>query len=178
MFLQCVNPVHPFILAADDVHLGVAWAALCQGVAIICHHAQEAVDLVIPVVLNRGNRTIKEEISAVFVRCKLQNWCPPAALDTDADTVRLFEFGSLPYIAVIMDLREDKGEVEYPVPVGSLRETPGTLSGVHPQCTIAIRGFSSYIYAPIDPAEGAPYRELLGNNMPGREKPALMPSIG
>ena len=61
-----------FIRTTDDVDVNFAWAALCRGTAIICRDVQEAVDLVIPVVFNRDNRIVKENITGTFIRCKLR----------------------------------------------------------------------------------------------------------
>ena len=154
-----------FIQIADDIHVDLACAALCRGAAIICHRAQEGVDLVIPVVLNRDKRMAKEEISAIFVRCKLRNRFPSAALDIDTDSIRFFDSGRLPCIAVIMDLGGGLDEGEYPAgPAGSFREISNTPSEVHPRYTITIRGCSSRVYAPIEPAEEELYEKLLGKN--------------
>ena len=59
-----------FIRTTDDMKVNFAWATLYRGAAIICHDVQ--VDLVTPVVFNRDNRMVKEEITGTFVRCKLR----------------------------------------------------------------------------------------------------------
>jgi len=156
-----------FIQTTDDVHVDLAWKALCRGAAIICNHAQEAVDLVIPVVLDRDNRMAKEEISAIFIKCKLQAGCSSPTLDTDVDSIRFFGSGRVPYIVVTMDLGKDQEEVEYPPAqsVWSMEEAPNTLDDIHPRYNIAIRGYSNRVYAVIDPGEEALYKKLLGNGM-------------
>jgi len=156
-----------FIQTTDDVHLDLAWTALCRGAATICNHAQQAVDLVIPVVLNRDNRMAKEDITAIFIKCKLQAGHSSPTLDTDVDSIRFFGPGRVPYITVTMDLGRDQGGVEYPParPVRSTKEPPNTLGDIHQRYSIAIRGCSNRVYAVIDPGEEALYKRLLGNDM-------------
>ena len=108
----------------DHVDVDLAWAVLCRGAAIVCRDVQEAVDLVIQVVFNRDNRMVKEEITTIFVRCKLQSRGPPNTVDADPDSTQSFRSGQLPYITITMDLREDEDETEYPAqPVWRPRET-------------------------------------------------------
>jgi hypothetical protein len=166
VFLNASIRFTHFIQTTDDVHVDTAWAALCRGAAILCHHAQEAVDLVIPVVLNRDNRIVKDEITAVFVRCKLRPRHPPLTSDIDVDSIQFFGSGQLPYVAITMDLGEDQDEVEYPTqPTWSSSEIPDQLSEVHPRYAIAIRGCSSRVYAAVDPEEEAHYKKLFGKNV-------------
>ena len=151
-----------FIRTTDDVHVNLAWAALCRGAAIICHNTQETVDLVIPVVLNRDNRMAKENITAIFVKCKLR---PSHTSGTDANSIQFFESGRLLYIAVTMDLRVDQDEIECPAqPVWSWKEVPNALGDVHPQYAIAIRGCSNRTYTVINPGEEGLYKKLLGKH--------------
>ena len=156
-----------FIQTTDDVHVDLARTALCRSAAIICKHIQEAVDLVIPVVLNRNSRMVKEEITAIFIKCKLQAGCSSPTLDIDLDSIRFFGPGRVPYIVVTMDLGKDHEEVEYSParPIWSTKEAPNTLDDTHPRYPIAIRGCSNRVYAVIDSGEEALYKKLLGNGM-------------
>ena len=96
-----------FIQTTDDVHVDLAWTAICRGAAIICNHTQEAVDFVIPVALNRDNRMAKEEITAIFIKCKLQARCSSPTLDTGVDSIRFFGSRRVPCIPVTMELDKD-----------------------------------------------------------------------
>ena len=155
-----------FIRIADDVHVDLAWAALCRGAAVVCHDAQETVDIVIPVVYNRDKRMFKQEITAIFIRCKLRTGRHTPTAGTDAGSIRFFGSGQLPYIAVTMDLGEGQAEIEYPPqPASTSGGIPEILSEVHPRYAIAVRGCSSHVYAAVDPEEETLYWKLLGNSM-------------
>ena len=156
-----------FIRTSDPIHISLTQAALCRGAAIMCHLTQEAVDFVVPVIMNRDNQMTKAEVTAIFVQCKLRKRRAPATLDIDADSIQFFESGQLPYIAVIMDLGGDTDEVKFREQAArqSPRNNHGTLDGVHPRYTVTIRGCSSRVYAAIDNGDEPRYQKLLGRDL-------------
>jgi len=165
-----------FVRWAETPDAKDLWTAVVRGHAIQCMPQQEAVDIIIPIILDSTAQLTDKHMSAILIQ--VRNRTRLATAYPDGNKMKLFATKETPYIAIIFQLgMNDKGKENKHTcahvandqavviipnsPSHPMELRPGTTPKRGGQYCIDIRGCSSKSFGAINPDEDKLFKEML-----------------